>query len=135
VNPVAAATEVVVSPLFVEAPVIVDSASKILYVKRPENEPSYSLLCWRESHMALVQAQETGFRNGHETVWAGVTGDSRITYALAVPGLKLQFQFPGVPSALKPFQKLTSTPGLVARVQMDRSANRFVSVRFTNVQS
>ena len=60
----AAATEVVVSPLFVEAPVIVDSANKILYVKRPENEPSYSLLCWSESHMALVQAQERGGLNG-----------------------------------------------------------------------
>ena len=111
----AAASEVVVSPLFVEAPVIVDSANKVLYVKRPENEPSYSLLCWRESHMALVQAQERGGLNGHETVWAGVTGDSRITYALAIAGLKLQFQFPGVPSALKPFQKLISTPGLASR--------------------
>jgi hypothetical protein len=130
---VTAATEPIVSSLFVEAPVVVDSGNKILFVKRPETESGYTLLLWRECHGALLRAQETGFRTGHETAWAGVTGDSRITHAVAVSGLKLMFQFPGVPSALGPFQRLISTPGLVARVQMDRSTSRFISVRFTNV--
>ena len=66
------ATEVVPQPYFVEAVVIADSGNRLLYVKRPETVSGYGLLLWRECHMALVQAQESGWRTGHETVWAGV---------------------------------------------------------------
>jgi hypothetical protein len=42
-------------------------------VRRPEAESAgYGLLLWRECHMALMRAQESGWRTGHETVWAGV---------------------------------------------------------------
>jgi hypothetical protein len=47
---VTAATEPIVSSLFVGAPVVVDSGNKILFVKRPETESGYTLLLWRECH-------------------------------------------------------------------------------------
>jgi hypothetical protein len=129
------AVEVSPRPYFAQAVVIPDSGNRTLYVKRPEVDSGYSLLLWRESWTALMQAQETARANGHATVWAGIDGDPRLAFAEAVSNLKLRFQFPNVPSAVEPFQRLITTPGLVASVQMDSSSRRFVSVRFKNVQS
>ena len=104
------ATERVTRPFIVDAVVVPDSVDRTLYVKRPEAESGYGLLLWRESHMALMRAQETGWRNGHQTVWAGVAGDSRVTNAVAVPNLKLMFLFPPDTAGKDAYRQLVGAP-------------------------
>jgi len=111
--------------------VVPDSVNRTLYVKRPEAESGYGLLLWRESHMALMRAQETGWRNGHQTVWAGVAGDSRVTNAVAVPNLKLMFLFPPDAAGKDAYRQLVGAPNLVASVRMDRESCRFLGVTFS----
>jgi hypothetical protein len=120
-------------PLVVDGVVVPDSANRTLYVRRPEAESAgYGLLLWRECHMALMRAQESGWRTGHGTVWAGVAGDSRVTNAVAVPNLKLMFHFPPDAAGKDAYRQLVGAPNLVASVRMDRESCRFLGVTFSN---
>ena len=102
-------------------------------MRRPEAESAgYGLLLWRDCHMALMRAQESGWRTGHETVWAGVAGDSRVTNAVAVPNLKLMFHFPPDAAGKDAYRQLVGAPNLVASVRMDRESCRFLGVTFSN---
>jgi hypothetical protein len=57
----AAATIPVPQPLAIHAPVTVDFANMTLVVRRPDAGGGSEKLLWRESHTALVQAEEAGW--------------------------------------------------------------------------
>jgi len=125
----------VTAPLAIHAPVTNDVDARTLVVRRPENIGGYAKLMWRESHEALVRAEEAGWPLGYDFVWGGAFGDRQIVHAAPGANLTLRFHFPlgvRVPVGGNVYAKLISKPGLFGIVTMDRERRRFLSCRFNN---
>jgi hypothetical protein len=124
------ATTPVPSPLAVVGVVSNDWSSRTLTVRISDNERGFPRLCWKEAYAALRRSEQSGWRTGQPTIWAGT--DSADKVASATPGDntdngRLVFSFaPGQQA----YTQLVGKPGLTAFVILDRSTHRFLSVKF-----
>jgi hypothetical protein len=123
---VTTATTPVPSPLAVTGIVDIDIPNRTLAVRLSELESGYSKLWWRESHAALKAAELNGWRS-HRTVYASTPTASDVAHAVPGDYQMLLFRFP---SGEASFVQLVGRAGLIAIVVLDRSAGRFVSVKF-----
>jgi hypothetical protein len=73
-----AATEVVVSPLIVDAVVDIDTPSRTLAVMLSEREQGIPRLLWKEAHTALVNAEQSGWLTGTPTLYASAPSADRV---------------------------------------------------------
>ena len=121
-------TEVLPSPLAVDAVVSIDYDSRVLGVRLPDAAGGHTQSLWRAAHRALLTAEQSGFRSRVPTVWAHT--DRRRDIAHGRPGefATLQFAFPLAPGSA--YSELVGRPRLAALVTIDRSAGHFLSVRF-----
>jgi hypothetical protein len=115
------ATEKLPQPLAITAPVTADFANMTLIVRRPDAAGGYERLLWRESHAALVKAEESGWPMGTPYVWASAPGNYQFAHAAPGPNLTLLFGFAPGTAAAKVYAALVSRPGLSAFVTADRS--------------
>jgi hypothetical protein len=120
------ASELLPSPLAVTGIVDIDIPSRTLAVRLSELESGYSKLWWRESHAALKAAERNGWR-GHRTVYVSTPTASDVAHA--VPG-DYQMLLVRFPAGVSAFTELVGKPGLTALVSIDRSAGRFMGVKF-----
>jgi hypothetical protein len=119
-------------PLAAVGVVASDIAKRVLFVRLSDLETGHAQSLYRQSFAALKNAEESGWSNGAATLWGATDGADRVAFATAGDGGLLKFSFkPGEPS----FVQLVGKPGLTAIVVMDRSACRFLSVKFRNRQS
>jgi hypothetical protein len=121
-------TEVLPSPLAVDAVVSVDFDSRTLAVRLPDAAGGHTQSLWRQGHLALLTAEQSGFRSRVPAVWAHT--DRRRDIAHGRPGelATLRFTFPRTPDSA--YSELVGRPRLAALVTIDRSAGHFLSVRF-----
>jgi hypothetical protein len=107
--------------------VINDPAARTLVVRLSENAGGHARLLWRQGHQALLSAEESGWRTGARTVWAGAPGSGRIAFAVPVTAERC-----GSTSsrASRLYRRLVSKPGLTATVVLDRETSRILNVRF-----
>jgi hypothetical protein len=76
----------------------------------------------------MVEESRRGGGHSRPTPWADGNGASQICYGIPDRDGSLRFRFyPGHPN----YKTLVSTPGLTARIALDRSNGR-ISVRFLN---
>jgi hypothetical protein len=126
------ATERLPQPLAVTAPVTVDFANMALVVRRPDAAGGTEKLLWRESHLALAQAEERGWPSGTQFVWGSAPGHSQFAHAKPGPNLTLLFPFMVGSAAAKVYAELVTRPGLASIVTADKSARVFLAVKFLN---
>ena len=88
----------------------------------------YERLNWRTAHQQLVQAEQTGWRTARP-VWPSAPGAVQVASVVAGDYQSLLVHFP---SGEQTFQNLIGKPGLVGWVSVDRSAGRFIGVKFTH---
>jgi hypothetical protein len=120
-----AATERLPSPLAAIGVVTVDVAARTLFVRLSDLETGHAQSLYRQSFQALKAAEEKG--SAGAAVWASTPSSDRVAFAQAGDGGLLKFTFPpGEPA----FVELVGRPGLAAIVVVDRSACRFLSVKF-----
>src|SRR5215211_6827680 len=104
------------SPLAVTGIVDLDIPNRILTVMLSDSERGYSRLCWKEAYQALRRSEESGWRSGQPTVWAGTDRADKVASASAgdaVFGGLLRFHFAPGETA---FTQLIGKPGLTAIV-------------------
>jgi hypothetical protein len=120
-------TEVLPSPLAVDAVVSVDFDSRALAVRLPDAAGGHAQSLWRQAHLALLAAERAGFRSRVPAVWAHT--DRRRDIAHGRPGefATLRFSFPRPPDSA--YSELVGRPRLAAIVTIDRAAGHFLSVR------
>jgi hypothetical protein len=121
----AMATTPVPSPHAVDAVVSADIPSRTLTVRISDLASGYQKLQWKEAWRALKRAEEHGWRNSPQTLWADTAASRRVAFATLgddVWGGVLKFTFP---SGVEAFQQLIGKPGLTATVWLDRSTHRF----------
>jgi hypothetical protein len=126
------ATERLPQPLAVTAPVTVDFADMALVVRRPEAAGGTERLLWRESHAALVLAEERGWPRGTSFVYGSASDAYQFAHATPGPNLSLVFGFVVGTPAAKVYAELVSRGGLFAFVTADRSLPYFLGVSFRN---
>jgi hypothetical protein len=132
---VTAAATPVPSPHAVDAVVTPIISERTLVVRLSDTASGYQRLCWREAWRALKSAENSGWRNNVQTLWADAPDSRRVAFATLGDDLwggMLKFTFP---SGVQAFQQLIGAPGLTATVWLDRSSHRFLSVNFKNRQS
>jgi hypothetical protein len=125
---VTATTEVLPSPLAIDAAVDIDFDSRTLAVRLPDAAAGgHATSLWRAAHLALLRAEQAGSRSRVPAVWAHT--DRRRDIAHGRPGefATLRFTFPRTPDSA--FSELVGRPRLAAIVVIDRSAGHFMSVR------
>ena len=127
---VAAATTPLVSPLAITAQVTPDFAAMALVVRRPKDTAGYAAFLWRESHQALVKAEESGWPPDTRFVWGSAPGNYQFGHARPGENLTLRFTFQPGTSAAQVYAELVSKPGLYAIVTADKSARVFLGVTF-----
>jgi hypothetical protein len=88
---VTAGTTPLPRPLAISAPVTIDVANMALIVRRPETAGGSEKLLWRESHAALVKAEESGWPRGTSYVWGSAPGNYQFAHAAPGPNLTLLF--------------------------------------------
>ena len=124
------ATEKLPQPKAITAPVTVDFAGMALVVRRPDAAGGSKRLLWRESHVALTQAEERGWPSGTRFVYGSAPGHYQFAHAASGPNLTLLFPFVVGSAAAKVYAELVSRPGLYAIATADRSARIFLGVTF-----
>jgi hypothetical protein len=124
------ATERLPQPKAITAPVVNDVANMTLIVRRPDAAGGSEKLLWKESHAALVQAEERGWPNGTRFVWGSAPGHYQFAHAAPGPNLTLLFPFAVGTVAAKVYAELVSRPGLYAIITADKSARYFLGVTF-----
>ena len=85
---------------------------------------------WKECHASLKRSQEMGWRGTHPTLYASTESARNVVTAVTGDFWMLLFRFPPGVAA---FSELIGKPRLAARVAMDRSSRRFISVNFKHV--
>jgi hypothetical protein len=126
----AAATTPLPQPLAITAPVVPDFANMTLVVRRPDNAGGYERLLWRESHIALVKAEESGWPMGTPYVWGSAPGNFQFAHAAPGPNLTLLFAFAVGTRAAQVYAELVGRPGLSAFATADKSTRYFLGVTF-----
>jgi hypothetical protein len=127
---VLAATTPVPSPMAVVGVVSSIIPERALVVRISDTESGYAKLTWRTAWRALKSAEESGWRTADPTVYASTDKADRVASAVAgeaVFGGLLRFTFPPGESS---FVQLVGQPRLACFVVVDRSAHRFLSVKF-----
>jgi hypothetical protein len=115
----------VVSPLISE---------RALVVRISDTASGYERSAWRAAHQALTAAENSGWRTSGPTVWASTDKADKVASAVAgdaVFGGLLKFRFNDDSAYLQ----LVGNSGLTALVMVDRSSQKFLSVKFKNRQS
>jgi hypothetical protein len=79
-----AATTRLPSPLAITAPFVADLANMALVVRQPDGAGGYERLLWRESHQALLRAEELGWPASTPFVYGSAPGHYQ--FAHAAPG-------------------------------------------------
>jgi hypothetical protein len=121
------ATERVPQPVVVLGVVDRDIAQRSLSVRPSELASGYERLHWRTAHLALRQAEETGWRTAQGVVWASTPNAFQVAQVVAGDYLSLLVHFPQGEQA---FTQLIRKPGLFAWVSVDRSTGRFIGASF-----
>ena len=129
---IAAAKEVVPSPVLVDAVCDVDIPSRTIAVRLSELEQGGNRRLWKDAHQALKASQEAGWRGSHPTLYASTSGARNVAHAQPGDWGMLLFRFPPGVAA---FSELISKPRLVARVALDRSSRYFITVNFKHVEA
>jgi hypothetical protein len=115
--------------------VSIDVANRVLSVRISDLEQGFPRFSWKESYAALRRSEQSGWRTAGPTVWAGTDSADKVASATAgdnTDGGRLVFSFaPGQQA----YTQLVGKPGLTALVVLDRSAHRFLSVKFKHRQS
>jgi hypothetical protein len=125
------ATEVLPSPLAVDAVVFVDSERRILTVRLPDQVGGYERQLWVQSWQRLRRAWEDGWPIiGPKPVPADLPGAADAVYGQPGDGAALVFS---VPPKTDGFARLVSKPGVRALVVLDRVACEFSRVKFLNL--
>jgi hypothetical protein len=112
-------------PLIVDGVVRVDLRERRLVVRPDPYADGQAKRLWR----AAVRAEAASGRGGRDapTVWASGAGQSQISFGRATDDDALMFGFyPGHPA----YKELVSTPGLRARIAVDRANGGILGVRF-----
>jgi hypothetical protein len=122
-----AAKETIPQPVIVDGVVDYDVATRTIAVRLSELEQAGGRTLWKEAHAALVRAEEMGWRARHPNIYAHAPGAYQVAQATPGDFGMLLFRFPPGVSA---FSELIGKPRLVARVGLDRSSRRFISVNF-----
>jgi hypothetical protein len=103
-----------------------------LVLRLSDTASGYQRLCWREAWRALKSAEEHGWRNNVQTLWADTADSRHVAFATLGDDLwggMLRFAFP---SGVEAFQQLIGKPRLTATLWLDRSSHRFLSCNFKN---
>jgi hypothetical protein len=124
------ATERLPSPVVVDGVVDYDTATRTLAVRLSELEQAGGRTLWKECHAALRRSEEAGWRGQHPIVYASAPGAFQVAHATPGDFGMLLVRFPPGVAA---FSELIGKPRLAARVAMDRSSRRFISVNFKHV--
>jgi hypothetical protein len=112
-------------PMVADGVVTIDQRERALVVRPAASARPYAKALWAEGVRAQAAAGRLG---GPRTVYASGGGVSQVAYGLPVGGDALSFRFDrGNPV----YRRLVGTPGLKARIAVDRSSNQILSVRFT----
>jgi hypothetical protein len=110
---------------------------RVLVVRISDLASGYERLTWKTAYQALKASEEGGWRTAAPTVYASAPGAFQVASATAgdaVFGGLLRFRFADG-EAYQVYLQLVSKPGLTAFVMLDRSAHRFLSVKFKHRQS
>jgi hypothetical protein len=118
-------SEALPRPLIADGIVTIDPRERALVVRPAPSARPYAKVLWAEG----VRAQAEAFRRGGgpRTVWASGGGSSRIAYGLPEGADALAFRF-GIGDPV--YRRLVSTPGLFARIAVDRASDQILGVTF-----
>ena len=108
-------------PLLCDGVVTIDSRARALVVRPAADASATAKLLWRDG----VRAQATAAMP--PGVWATGAGQPRISFGLPTDDNALEFQFDGRDAV---FRELVSTPGLRARIGVDRANRQILGVTF-----
>jgi hypothetical protein len=115
-------------PLLFDGTVRVDARERELVVRPASTARPWARVLWDETVRKMVEEAKTRRMQSLPTPWADGGGRDRICYGIPERDGSLRFRFyPGHPN----YKTLVSTPGLTARIALDRSNGR-ISVRFLN---
>jgi hypothetical protein len=103
------------SPRAVDGVVVIDYAARVLAVRLPDSARGHARSLWRQAHVQLVAAAESGWRSATPFLWGGAFGNRQIVHGLPGGGLALTFHFP---AGVEAYAKLISQPGLAAIVTL-----------------
>lgn len=127
---VQAAKAVIPSPVLVDGVCDYDIATRTIAVRLSELEEAGGRTLWKECHAALKASEDAGWRGTHPSIYASAPGAFQVAHVTPGDFWMLLVRFPPGVSA---FSVLIGRPRLVARVAMDRSSRRFISVNFKHV--
>jgi hypothetical protein len=127
---VQAAKEVIPQPVLVDGVCDYNTATRTIAVRLSELEEAGGRTLWKECHAALSRSEEVGWRGQHPLIYASAPGAFQVAYVTPGEFWMLLVRFP---SGVSAFSELIGKPRLVARVAMDRSSRRFISVNFKHV--
>jgi hypothetical protein len=130
---VQAATTPVPSPMAVAAVVSSIIPERTLMVRISDEASGFERRAWKEAFLRLKSSAERGWRNADPTVWASTDKAYKVASAtadLSVFNGLLRFQF----SDYEAFLQLVGQPNLTALVMIDRSSQRFMSVKFRHAR-
>lgn len=78
------ATERLPSPFAVDGVVVIDYAARVLAVRLPDSAGGHARSLWRQAHVQLVAAEQSGWRTAHPYVWGGALGNRQIVHGRLV---------------------------------------------------
>jgi hypothetical protein len=114
-------TDAVPRPLLDDGVVSIDSRNRTLTVRPSRDASGYAKLLWRDGVAAQAATPQP------PTVWAAGAGQSKVSFGLPTDDGALEFRFAvGDPV----YRELVSTPGLRARIVVDRASRQILGVTF-----
>jgi hypothetical protein len=81
-------------PLALDGVVVIDYAARVLAVRLPDSAGGHARSLWRQAHVQLVAAEQSGWRAAHPFLWGGALRNREIVHGLPGDGLALLFHFP-----------------------------------------
>jgi hypothetical protein len=114
------------NPLAADGVVTVDREHYELIVRPAPDARAYARVLWDEGVRDHLQTDYYS-STGPATVWASGAGESQIAYGMPARDGAMRFRFHDEHPA---YRKLVSTPGLRARIFVDRGGRGILSVTF-----
>ena len=108
-------------PIVDDGVVTNDPLSRTLTVRPAPDASGTAKLLWRDAVRAQAAAAQP------PAVWAHGGGEAKVAYGVPAGADALQFRFAPGNAA---YARLVSTPGLRARIAMDRASGQIISVTF-----
>jgi hypothetical protein len=121
-------TAVLPQMMLFDGTVRIDAAERELVVRPASTARPWARVLWDETVRTMVEQSRRGGGHSLPTPWASGAGRDQIRYGIPDRDGSLKFRFhrgEGV------YKTLVGTPGLRARIALDRSNGR-ISVRFLN---